>query len=294
MRVLLTGWFSFVHGEATAGDVLSLERVRAALSDLPCDVAWSPVFRPGALTIEEAQPEDYSHVVFVCGPLHGPYVRQLHERYAGCRRIAIGVSVIDPNDPAAAGFDHILARDAPGVTPRQDLAALAPFTAVPVIGVILAPGQTEYGARRRHDGVHACLTSWVGRQDCARLSLDTRLDQHEWRSFASPDQLLSVIGRLDMVVTTRLHGLVTALRCGVPALAVDPVMGGAKVAAQATAWNWPAVVTAGELTERVLHQWWRWCLSEDGRAAARASLPDDDLINGLRTALDPADPRRVK
>ena len=72
MRILLTGWFSFEHGEATAGDVLSLEALRAALADLPCDVAWSPVFRPGALTIEDARPGAYSHLIFVCGPLYGP------------------------------------------------------------------------------------------------------------------------------------------------------------------------------------------------------------------------------
>ena len=49
-RVLLTGWPSFLHGEATAGDVLSMQRVRAALegAGVACEVAWSPLFRPGA------------------------------------------------------------------------------------------------------------------------------------------------------------------------------------------------------------------------------------------------------
>jgi hypothetical protein len=285
MRILLTGWFSFRHGEATAGDVLSLEAVRAALADLPCDVAWSPIFRPGALTIEDARPETYSHVIFVCGPVHGPQLRHLHQRYASCRRIAVGVSVIDPHDPAAAGFDVILARDAPGASPRHDLAAFASFAPVPVAGVVLAPGQGEYGARRRHDEVHARLTSWLGGQDCARLLLDTRLDTHDWRSFATPDQLLSVVGRLDVVVTTRLHGLVTALRCGVPALAVDPVADGAKVAAQARAWQWPAVLTADELSESALDGWWDWCLSGEGRSAAASPGADDRLIGELLTAL---------
>jgi hypothetical protein len=287
MRILLTGWFSFEHGEATAGDVLSLEAVRAALADLPCDVAWSPIFRPGALTIEDARPETYSHVIFVCGPVHGPQLRHLHQRYASCRRIAVGVSVIDPHDPAAAGFDVILARDAPGTSPRHDLAALAPYSPVPVAGVVLAPGQGEYGARRRHEEVHARLTSWLGGRDCARVLLDTRLDGRDWRSFATPDQLLSVIGRLDVIVTTRLHGLVTALRCGVPALAVDPVAGGAKVAAQARAWHWPAVLISGEdeLSESALDGWWDWCLSGEGQAAAASLSADDRLIGELRTAL---------
>src|SRR3954471_2309892 len=81
MRILLTGWFSFLHGEATAGDVLSLQAVESALADRPYDVAWSPVFKPGALTLDQARPEAYTHVVFVCGPLHGDQLSELHERY---------------------------------------------------------------------------------------------------------------------------------------------------------------------------------------------------------------------
>lgn len=285
MRILLTGWFSFLHGEATAGDVLSLEAVRAALGELPCDVAWSPVFRPGALTLGDARPESYSHVIFICGPLHGPQLHDLHERYAACRRIAVGVSVIDSRDPAATGFDLVLPRDAPGVPPRRDLAALAPAGSVPVAGVVLAPGQGEYGARRRHDEVHALLTSWLRGRDCARLPLDTRLDRCDWRLFATPDQLLSVVTRLDIVVTTRLHGLVTALRCGVPALAVDPVADGAKVSAQARAWGWPAVLTTAQLRESALDRWWDWCLSAGGRAAAGARGVDDRLLTELLAAL---------
>jgi hypothetical protein len=285
MRILITGWFSFLRGEATAGDVLSLEAVRAALADLPHDVAWSPVFKPGELTLDEASPEAYTHVVFVCGPLHGPQLAELHERYAACRRIAVGVSVIDPDDPAVTGFDVILPRDAPDASPRRDLSALPAWTPVPVVGVVLAPGQEEYGAGRRHDDVHTLLTSWLAGQDCARLPVDTRLDPREWRSFGTPDQLLSVVSRLDLVVTTRLHGLVTALRCGVPALAVDPVTGGAKVASQARAWDWPALLTADELSEDALDRWWRWCRSEDGRAAARTCRADDTLIEDLLAAL---------
>lgn len=287
MRILLTGWFSFEHGEATAGDVLSLEAVRAALADLPCHVAWSPVFRPGALTIQDARPETYTHLIFVCGPLHGPQLEHLHRRYAQCRRIAVGVSVIDPRDPAAAGFDVILARDAPGSPPRRDLAALTPYDPVPVAGVILAPGQEEYGARRRHQEVHAQLTTWLKQQHCAPLPLDTRLDNREWRSFGTPDQLLSVVARLDVVLTTRLHGLVTALRCGVPALTVDPVAGGAKVTAQAHAWHWPAVLMAEELSDHALNRWWHWCLSREGREAAASPGTDTRLIGELRSALQP-------
>ncbi|MFC3352241.1 polysaccharide pyruvyl transferase family protein [Streptomyces echinoruber] len=270
-RVLVTGWFGFLHGEATAGDVLALERVRDVLrrAGVDHDVAFSPGFRPEGPHLDDVRPEDYTHLVFVCGPLHGKQVEELHRRFAHCVRIAVGTSVVDPAGPAVTGFHRVLARDAPDLEPGRDLAARAPaLPARPVVGVILTHGQQEYGARRRHERVAGAVTGWLAGKDCARLELDTRLDSRDWRLCATPAQLESVLTRLDLVVTDRLHGLVLALRAGVPALAVDPVAGGAKVTAQARACDWPALVPADELGGRALDRWWHWCLTS-GRVTAR-------------------------
>jgi Polysaccharide pyruvyl transferase len=273
MRVLVAGWPSFLYGEATAGDVLAMDAVQDALGSagIACDQAWSPVLRPGGRTLGQARPGRYSHLVFCCGPLHGPQLVGLHRTYAHCRRIAVGVSVTDPADPAALGFHTILARDGAGAVPRRDLAACLSQPAVPVAGVCLAPGQPEYGRRARHDQVTRDLEEWLARQDCARIGLDTRLDPRGWRTQATAAQVEAVVRRVDVMVTTRLHGLVLALKNGVPALAVDPVAGGAKVTAQARAWDWPAVVTThGRPDPDQLSQQWRWCLSEEAAACARA------------------------
>ncbi|AZM59238.1 MULTISPECIES: polysaccharide pyruvyl transferase family protein [unclassified Streptomyces] len=270
-RVLLTGWFSFRDGEATAGDVLAVRRVEEVLraSGTPYDVAWSPAFLPDALHLDSVRPGDYSHLVFVCGPLHGPQVEELHRRFAHCVRIAVGTSVIDPDDPAARGFHRVLPRDAPGSEPSEDLAARAPAVpARPVVGVILTYGQEEYGEQRRHVQVADRVTRWLAGKDCARLELETRLDTHDWHLSATPAQVQSVLARLDLLVTDRLHGLVLALRVGTPVLAVDPVAGGAKVSAQARAVGWPALLSAEQLDERRLDRWWDWCLTS-GRVAAR-------------------------
>lgn len=304
MRVLLTGWPSFVHGEATAGDVLSIEAVEQALdrAGVPCETAWSPNFRPGGLRLDDAPAERYTHVVFVCGPVHGEQIRELHRRYARCRRIAVDVSVIEPGDPAVTGFDVVLPRDRSGEEPQRDLSALPPTTPVPVIGVVLAPGQPEYGRRRRHEEVTPHLTEWLNQQDCARVPLDTRLEPRDWRCCGTEDQLASLIRRLDAIVTTRLHGLVLGLSNGVAALAVDPVAGGAKVTGQARAWSWPAIVTADAVPapysgqpadverERRLRGWFDWCLSPSGRSAAwrRAASADpgqDPLLSDLLRCL---------
>ncbi|MGV9245728.1 polysaccharide pyruvyl transferase family protein [Streptomyces sp. NPDC003710] len=292
-RVLLTGWFSFLEGEATAGDVLALRRVEEVLrrEGIDYDVAWSAGFRPSALHLDEVRPPAYTHLVFVCGPLHGPRVEELHRRFAHCVRIAVGTSVLDPEDPAVSGFHQVLARDAPAAEPGPDLAAHAPVEpATPVVGVILTYGQQEYGARRRHAEAAEELTGWLKEKDCACLELETRLDSSDWRLCATPGQVQSVLARMDLVVTDRLHGLVLALRGGVPALAVDPVSGGAKVTAQAEACGWPALVPVDRLSTRRLDHWWHWCLTS-GRVAARQVRrefledPESDSAAGLVAAL---------
>jgi hypothetical protein len=271
-RVLLTGWFSFLHGEATAGDVLALDAVRQALGEagIGYDVAWSPVFQPGALRLEDAEPARYRQLVFVCGPLYGEQIAGLHARFATLRRIAVDVTVIDPDAAAVTGFDLVLARDGDHSAPRRDLSAAAPAPApVPVAGVALATGQGEYAGRRHHETVNGGLTSWLGGKTCAPVPLETRLDIRDWRLCSTAAAFEALVRRMDVVVTTRLHGLALALRAGVPALAVDPVHGSGKVTAQASAWRWPAILPADQAADpRRLDQWWHWCLSAEGRHAA--------------------------
>lgn len=281
MRALVIGWASFRHGEATAGDVLGMRRADVALSTAGVghDLAWSPVFRPGELSYEEVDPAAYTHVVFVCGPVHGWQVREVHRRFAHCRRIAVGVSVLDPDDEAVTGFDQVVARDDEGLA-APDLAIGAPTDEVLVVGVILAPGQEEYGEAGCHHDVHTSVTRWLAGLNCGRVPLDTRLAASDWERCETPDQFTSILSHLDVVVTTRLHGLALSLRAGVPALAIDPIAGGGKVTAQADALGWPALVPAEEAaTPEILDSWWRWCASVHGRAvAALRALPTDDLM----------------
>jgi hypothetical protein len=290
MRVLITGWASFWHGEATAGDVLSMRRVQSSLTEAGIDneLAWSPGYLPGERSLDDADPDRYSHLVFACGPAHGQQVVELHRRYADCRRIAVGVSVIDPDDPAVTGFHRVLARD-DGVRTRPDLSLAEQTESRPVTGVIMAPGQPEYGARGAHRKVHDELARWLTCLDCARLPLDTRLDTGNWRHCSTPDQFTSVLARLDAVVSTRLHGLVLGLRAGVPVLAVDPIRGGGKLTAQVGALDWPALVPADEAGPGAFDQWWDWCLSPPGRAraAALAAMPQQPLLTELLGELCP-------
>ncbi len=283
-RVLVLGWCSVDDGEATAGDALSMRAVADALvrEGTPVDVAWAPaVLPPGGMLLQDADPRRYTHVVWACGPLRGQTLARVLLPFSRAVVIAAGVSVLDPEDPVLARVDHLFARDVTGPGGRAmdgvvDLSAHAPTARVPVIGTVLAPGQAEYGSARRHDEVREVLEGWVGTTGAARLEIDTRMDRRSWRQPWTPDELVSVLARLDAVVTMRLHGLVLALTASVPALALDPVAGGGKVTAQARAWGWPAVLSAEAVISPggagLLDEGLAWCLSPEGRAAAAAAL----------------------
>src|SRR5437016_6221025 len=54
------------------------------------------------------------------------------------------------------------------------------------------------------------------------VRIATRLDVAN--VLRTPSEVESLIARMDLVLTTRLHGMVLALKHGVPAVAVDPVV----------------------------------------------------------------------
>jgi hypothetical protein len=73
---------------------------------------------------------------------------------------------------------------------------------------------------------------------------------------------------MDVVLTTRLHGMVLALKNGVPVVAVDPVAGG-KICRQAEAIGWPVVFSIDSLTIEDLQKALNYCLTEVAQQKAR-------------------------
>lgn len=272
MRVLLTGWFSFDWGEVTAGDLLSRDTVAGWLqrAGVPFDMAVGADFRnSGDVDLEDVEPGAYTDLVFVCGPASSGPVADLMARFAHCRRTAIGVSVVD--DTPRLGDVTVLARDSPDrVTP--DLSLWTPVARTPVVGMILAHDQPEYGDRQRHRTAHEALERLVADAGVAPVPLDTRLSPRDAHVCATPAQFESALARMDAVVTTRLHGLVLSLKAGIPVVAVDPIAGGAKVLRQAEVLGWDAVQCADALDEEGLREQLAWCLSGDARARARACV----------------------
>jgi hypothetical protein len=266
-RVLVGGWFSLDDGGATAGDLAALEVARAWLDEAghAYDVALARTFG-GGVDWRAARPADYGTLVLVCGPLSPRLATwQLVTRFASCRLVALDVSVME-SPHAYLRFETLLARDGLG-EPRPDLAFAASLKPVPVIGVLRVHLQAEY-ADGRHTEVDRLIASHLASRDVVSLPIETQLEPSA-SGLRNASEVAALVARTDAVVTTRMHGLVFALRVGVPAAAVDPIAGGAKVAAQAAAVGWPHVLTADELDEQALGRLVDACLDPSARTLAR-------------------------
>ncbi len=266
MRVLVAGWFSLDAG-ATAGDLLVRDVVCGWLAEagIDHDVALGAPYDGGVSWFRVA-PERYTHVVIACGPVTGGMeIGAIVRRFDRCRLVALNTSMV--GDPGWRPFDTVIARDGePGAAPRPDLALIAPAAAVPVVARIEAHRQVEYAAPRP-ELASAAFDRLLTDRAAAVLPVDTNIapDVPGRRSAAEVEAL---IRRADVVLTSRLHGLVLALKHGVPALALDPVVGGAKVCAQARALGWPAARSVDAADDAWLAEQLDWCLGERGRASA--------------------------
>lgn len=269
VRILVTGWFSFDPAEVTAGDLLARDTAVRWLTEagLPHDVAVSANFRrPRDLALHDAHPGDYTDVVFVCGPAAGQPVEEMFGRFPHARRMALDVSVVDGT--RRLPLDVIMERDRDGAA-RPDLSLAAPPAGrrIPVIGVVLAHSQPEYGDHRLEQA-HALLAEALAPLDAARVLIETRVHPCDPWLCRTPAQVEAALARCDAVAASRMHGLVLALKAGVPAVGVDPVAGGGKVSRQAEALGWPGVARVGETSPQELSGLLRWCLTAEARTMA--------------------------
>jgi Polysaccharide pyruvyl transferase len=274
-RALAAGLFSFPTQGATAGDLIACDVVCEWLAQagLRYDVALAPPFS-GGCDWREVDPRDYSHVVWVCGPLgeSTEAFARLRRRFAREPRRWIGVN-LSMIAPVAEWnpFDVLLERDS-DQNERADLVFGGERTGLPVIGLVQVERfRSLLPERDRQEDARAAVRRLAHRRPAAVVEIDTRLDVENASGLRSQGEVEAVIARMDVVVTTRLHGLALALRNGVPAVAVDPVSGGDKITAQARAVDWPCAFAVDEASDDVMTEALNFALSEEGRARARAS-----------------------
>jgi hypothetical protein len=285
MRILVAGWFSFEQMGASAGDLLARDVLCNWLAEngYAYDVAVAPPFT-GGIDWRSADPCTYSHVAFVCGPFgNGPPVTGFLERFAGCRLVGLNLSMLQALEEWNP-FELLLERDSSRCA-RPDLAFLAPPSKVPIIGVVLVHQQPEYGVRALDREASAAIERLVDLREASIVHIDTRFDTGA-NALRTPGEVEALIARMDTVITTRLHGLVLAIKNGVPALAIDAVAGGAKVQRQATAIGWPVIFTADKLTDRALWKAFDYCLTSQAREEAkRCRLRAIEALKEVRVQL---------
>lgn len=245
-RVLVAGWFSFTEVIATVGDERAAEVVADWLGDagVDHDVAWADYLHRG-VDLAYVDPARYTHLVWVCGPLlHADLLAGLLDRFAAATRFAVGVSVVDA--AVADRFDAVWPRDHPGSAPRPDLAIVPAREGPAVVATVFAPVQPEYGDRGRQEQVQAAVEQWIADRALGSFDVATDLLTPSGRP-RRVGQVQAALARADVVVSSRLHGLVLGLGCGRPVVALDPVRGGAKVTAQAQALGWPVLLGADDV-----------------------------------------------
>ena len=249
MSVLIAGWFSFTDGLATTGDLHAAELVHRWLTGAgyPCEVAIVPPFGKG-IDWRSADPAAYTHVVFVCGPF-GQYPGELQflSRFAECCLIGINLSMLIELERWNP-FDLLFERDS-SIRTRPDITFGLPAKKTPVVGVCLveAYGYPEGAVDRANSAISGLLTS----KEMAVVAVDTRLDCNAV-GLRTPSEVEALVARMDVVVTTRLHGMVLALKNGVPVVAIDPQTNGGKILRQAKTVGWPFVLREDTMTDDAL------------------------------------------
>jgi glycosyltransferase involved in cell wall biosynthesis len=182
-------------------------------------------------------------------------------------------------------FDFLIERDS-SVGSNPDLVFLSRQPLVPTVGVCLVE---DYEGAITHVA-NAAIERLTASRPMARVAVDTRLDKNAV-GLRNPAEVESLIARMDVLITTRLHGTVLALKNGVPVIAIDPEGGGNKIRRQAELIGWPVIFNADALNEKALEDAFDYCLTEAAKIKARQCAEDtksrvmeirDEFIRALK------------
>ncbi|MEJ7769672.1 MAG: polysaccharide pyruvyl transferase family protein [Chitinophagaceae bacterium] len=287
MNILITGWFSFEGMGNTAGDMIARDNVCGWLekANITYEVAVADAFPyPGGVNWQTVDPAKYTDLLFVCGPFgNGWPVTDLLARFADCRLIGLNLTLIQPLEEWNP-FTILYERDS-SATSNPDISIYAPPPQVPVVGVILITKQDEYGKRDQHEKAHEAIKHLTDNREMSIVHIDTALENNTG-GLRTPGEIESLIARMDIVITTRLHGTVLALKNGVPVIPIDSVTGGAKLSRQVKTLEWPILINVEELNDKILKEAFEFCLSKEAKIKAKeCASKAKNKINRIRKHL---------
>ena len=267
MRVLIAGWFSFEKMGVTAGDIIARDIVVDWLTaaGISFDIALARPFE-GGVRWNTIDPDHYSHVIFVCGPFgDGWPITEFLDKFSACRLFGLNLTMLQSLDEWNP-FDLLLERDS-SVKARPDITLLDTSPKVPVVGVILAHKQLEYGKNSLHQRADETIKNFLSTKEAAVVMIDTALENNQG-NLKTAREIESLIAKTDVVITTRLHGTVLSIKNGVPVIPIDPIYGGAKISAQVRILDWPILFNADSIDEQKLSDAFDYCLTKEAGAKA--------------------------
>ena len=233
-------------------------------SDVSFDVAYAPPF-DGGVDWRETTPAQYSYIFFVCGPFgNGWPVTDFLDHFSGIKLIGLNLTLLQSLEewnPFALCYE----RDSNSLH-RPDITFASTSKKIPVVGIILAHKQKEYGVRSKHPIVDKVITDFIGSKQVVRVNIDTCIENNEG-GLKTAEQVESLIAKMDMVITTRLHGVALSIKNGVPVIAIDAVEGGAKVSLQAKSIHWPLLFSTAVSNEDI-EKAFAYCLTNEAKILA--------------------------
>ena len=243
LRIVLAFWGSF-ESDGTIGDEVSAKSLFCSLvkNGYSVDViSWKDLNWANAIKPTEVEYRKYSKFIFVCGPViphYQPLIALLaNASAAGCITIGFSVSLFKKSDGEIYNpFDIVFPRESEFEV-GSDLAVLEKTSAQPVkvqnivkVGLVLRGWQKEYGPDNCYwkpvEEVIKEALDLFGRDKSVEIKI---IDHQLYRSKWSIEEYDLAYNSCDLLITTRFHGAIFAIRNNVPFLAIDQIRPFAKV-----------------------------------------------------------------
>ncbi len=262
---LVAGYFSYEDGFATFGDIEAMKVTCQWLekAGINYDVACHHLNGLVGLPLKNVNPDVYDIFVFVCGPWKEEN-NDIIKKFDHCMKIGVNLSLEDINSNR---FDLLYPRDLPNQF-NPDVVFSSIHKSVPLIGVCLVHSQYEYGEKQRHQQVSRAVEEYLEESNVAFIYLDTLCRENEF-GITSANNFESIVARLDVVISSRLHGMVFSLKNEVPVVAIDAIAGGAKLTKQAKAVEWPLVLDGDAVNKKMISESVQKCLQEPLKQRAK-------------------------
>ena len=244
-RRLLIIW-SGSSGHGTVGNLRTLESAVTHLVGRGHEVVHATAHAfdiQGATRVDwrAADPADFDGVMFAGDPAPDfhPEAGALLEKFGGCRLLRVGMA--DENGAIA------IAAQTPAPPPREHAEKR------PVIGLAIGGHHVNRGAGADLSAEVATLADFAAaRAIVARGGIAVRLETDLAMTGKTPDEIEISHAACDLIITSTIQGAIAAMRFGVPFIAIDPVLGGAKLHALLSGLGWKYVHRVEHVNAAVL------------------------------------------